>query len=91
MSIYVYSIHVCVYIYIYMCICVYIYIYTHMYIHITTYIYIYIYICDISHVQHKLVRPWRPSYVLPIVRGFHELFVFTCKALPSIVRELFLL
>ena len=55
--------YMCVYIYIYTCMYIYIYIYTyiytHMYIHITTYIYIY----DISHVQHKLVRPWRPSYV----------------------------
>ena len=29
--------------------------------------------------------------LLPIVRGFHELFVFIRKALPSIVRGLFLL
>ena len=29
--------------------------------------------------------------LLPIVRDFHELFAFIRKALPSIVRELFLL
>ena len=37
--------------------------------------------------NHSLIS----KRLLPIVRNCHELFVFVRKALPSIVRELFLL
>ena len=40
-----------------------------------------------KNINHLLIS----KRLLSIVRGFHELFVFIRKALPSIVRELFLL
>ena len=90
----------CIYVYIHTYTYIYIYIYLSLSLSLSLsiylYIYIYIYIFTLAascsgKVTIRMFSRRLQNRDLPIVRGFHELFVFIRKALPSIVRGLFLL